>query len=490
MKKATIILAITTAICALTSCGKEEVSYPQFAASKADGTSAVAISAESDKKTDISSINNTNASYEDIANDLIERFYEMRPQFMYRFMWYSDPDDTVTFRLSNPYDSSEVQEVVFARISGKGFEFNSIEDINNYRRTVLSKDYAEKIGTEKCTDISDEYSSGDYIDETGIEPLDSLYYTRYIMYKGNMYTNTTPMQLGYIGHMPANESVIITDVTDTTFRAYYSNIYGQDGYVSSLGCDIVDFIIDPACGEWRINNFTSDAYDVYTNKAAELSITPQIKDTAELTADAYREAAQTELERIAEFRKENAESNESTSSNAAPAAKAFTSGVSNGNVYVSDYAGIKITIPEDASFLDEANLNTHYTMPTRFMSAEEKSFYMTGIIDAACCYGDEIKRVDVWFYNTKLRYPETPDISAEEFMQRDELNFSSDVDVTDITTPERVSICGNEYIRASYTAFSQAHISYARRIDDNYIMIIRTSGFSADDIESRIEALR
>ncbi len=167
-------------------------------------------------------------------------------------------------------------------------------------------------------------------------------------------------------------------------------------------------------------------------------------------------------------------------------------GTSEGNVYISDYAGIKLTLPETAHFLDEADLYTHYMMPTRFMSPEDKDFYLTGILDASASYSedtDSVKMADVWFYDTKLRYPETPDISPEEFIRRSELELT-DIEVTDVSGPEEVTISGVSYCKASYNAFSQHHISYARRIDDEHIMVIRTSGFSAEDIESRIESLR
>lgn len=166
----------------------------------------------------------------------------------------------------------------------------------------------------------------------------------------------------------------------------------------------------------------------------------------------------------------------------------FRSSTVNGNVYSSEYAGIKITLPKEANFLDVDNLHTHYIMPTRFMSEDEKSFYMTGELDASVCYGDAVNRVDVWFYNTKQRYPDNPDMSAEEFLKADEMDFSPEVDVTDIVGPESVSICGKDYAKVSYNAFSQAHITYARRINDDYIMEIRTSGFTAEDFESCIEA--
>ena len=174
-----------------------------------------------------------------------------------------------------------------------------------------------------------------------------------------------------------------------------------------------------------------------------------------------------------------------------PAAKKeFTNGVCDGNVYISEYAGIKLTLPEEASFLNVDDLYTHYTMPTRFMSEAEVSFYKTGILDACASYYGAMSGVDVWFYDTKLRYPDAPDMSAEEFMKRDELDFSPEIEVSDISDVETVNICGENYAKASYTSFSCPRITYARRIDDDRIMVIRTSGISADDFEGRFESLR
>lgn len=492
MKKNAIIITFAAALCALTSCGRELASLPEMAASPGDNTSAAAISASIAD----TSYKAEKVAYEDIAVDLVERFYEMRPQFMYRFISYSDPSDTVTFRLADPFANRDVRDVVFAHISGKGFEFNSINDLMDYRKTVLSEEFAAKYSTEECTEISGEYNSGDYIDESDVDRSDLLYYKSYIMYKGRMYTNTTSPQIGYIGHMAPNESVIITDVTDTSFRAYYPSVYGQNGDISSLCCDIVDFILDPVCGEWRINDFVSDSYEVFVNKAEEMSVSTEIKDTELVSADTYKAAAQRESARISEYRNSTSNNNNTSAQNditesgvtpaqtETPAADSFTPGVSNGIVYTSDYAGIKITLPEDGSFLNEADLDTHYIMPTRFMTEEERTFYKTGVLDATACYSDAIKRVDVWFYNTKQRFPDAPGISAEEFMQCDELVFDPEIEVTDIGNIETVNICGKNYARACYTSFSQNRVSYVRRIDDDYIMVIRTSGIAPAEFES------
>ena len=57
---------------------------------------------------------------------------------------------------------------------------------------------------------------------------------------------------------------------------------------------------------------------------------------------------------------------------AAAEGTAFRKGVSNGNVYTSEYAGFKFTAPTDTSFLNEDNLYTYYYMPARVMTDEEK----------------------------------------------------------------------------------------------------------------------
>lgn len=207
------------------------------------------------------------------------------------------------------------------------------------------------------------------------------------------------------------------------------------------------------------------------------------KAAVETAVDDNSSKAENTSEAASETVYENKEKSETA------AKKEFTKGRADGNVYISDYAGIKLTLPEEASFLDEDNLYTRYMMPTRFMSEEERNLYMTSVIDASVTYDEAVKCVDVWFCNTKQRYPETPDISVEEFVKNDELDNDPEIELTDIVGPENVSICGENYVRVSYTAFSVRHVTYARRIDDDYIMEIRTSGISADNFESRVEAI-
>jgi hypothetical protein len=207
--------------------------------------------------------------YQNIAYDLIERYYEMLPTLGFRFWDYTDLNDTVTFRIANPYSGFEVQDVEFARISGKGLEMNSMDDVRAYKRTVYSESFANRYPIEDCKVVNSNINSGEYIDETGVADNDLMYYQSYIMYRGNLYANTVSPQKGWIGHVPTIEPIVITDVTSTSFRAYYSCIMGTYESVSANNCNIVDFVIDPSCGEWRINDLTSTDYSTYQSKAAE-----------------------------------------------------------------------------------------------------------------------------------------------------------------------------------------------------------------------------
>ena len=168
---------------------------------------------------------------------------------------------------------------------------------------------------------------------------------------------------------------------------------------------------------------------------------------------------------------------------------AFDKGRIENNAYISDYAGLKLVFPENADFMDEANLYTQYMMPTRFMSEEEKKHHLTGVPDLSVTYGDSFSRVNVWYYDLKQRYPDEPDMSIEEFIQREELNYSPNFEVTDIQGPEKITLGGNEYTKISYICSSYPHITYYRMIDNDNLVAVQTSDASAEDIESRFEAI-
>ncbi len=489
MKKTTMILTFAAAICSLTSCGNKLNTPTQMNDSHTENiNSAAAVevtqaAAEAGKASD----KKDNAAYEDIAYDLVEKYYVMMPQFIYKFNTYVDNDDTVTFNLDVPNSGGMTENVTFGHISGNGLEFDSPDDIMDYRKTVYTDRYARDTMTYEFIDIGDKYNDGDYIDDADFETRSGLYYSTCIIYKGKLYMSRLHYNGGYIGHMKPNEPVIITDVTDNSFRAYYPNIYGSFGSVSSLGCDVVDFIIDPSCGDWRIDSFEQKSYSLYMEKREELSLTDTVKDTDEVSAADFTEARKRYLEVKKQL--EEKQDNEELFIEDAPVKNEFTKGVSNGNIYTSEYAGFRLVAPEDSEFLDEANLYTEYMMPTRFMYEEERDHYLTAVKDASVSYHDPYGSINVWFYNIKERYPKTENMSAEDFIQREFRNDHGKGDLEEMSGPDAVNICGKEYLRIASADSSNPHSSYVRKIDDTYIVVINAVGSAVDDIESRFEAV-
>ena len=159
------------------------------------------------------------------------------------------------------------------------------------------------------------------------------------------------------------------------------------------------------------------------------------------------------------------------------------------NVYISDYAGIKITAPEGVNFRNREELYTEYMMPTRFMDEEARRLYNTAFSEASVEYGDMIGDVTVWFVNTKLGYPEAVDMTAEDYIKNYVMDFSPDIDITDICEPVNVTMGGAEYTKAAYTCFSVPRAIYARRIDDDFILKIVVAGDAVNDIEGRISSV-
>lgn len=201
-------------------------------------------------------------SYQNTAKDLIEKYYDTHYQIMFRFPQYRNMNDTITFNLKDPNIQDGVRDVTYARITGKGLELNSKADVENYARRTYSDSLAAK-QLEYLNDdyavISDTYKNGDHIDETGVALEDLLVFKNFIFYKGNMYVNTSSVAAGWLGYTAADKPIIIKDITSTSFRAYAPGVMGEN----NDRCEVVDCVVDPSSGEWRVNSFVDDGYYVY-----------------------------------------------------------------------------------------------------------------------------------------------------------------------------------------------------------------------------------
>jgi len=177
---------------------------------------------------------------------------------------------------------------------------------------------------------------------------------------------------------------------------------------------------------------------------------------------------------------------------AAAEGTAFRKGVSNGNVYTSEYAGFKFTAPADTSFLNEDDLYTYYYMPARVMTDEEKKIYFTGISDAVGTYANAEGRVEVKFINTKLRYPDTPNMSEESFLNDYLESGLAGTVYTYVSGPEIVTLGGKDYYMMRTESNGYLKNVYVRRVDENFMVEILASGSAVadeNDFAGRFEAV-
>ena len=251
-----------------------------------------------------------------------------------------------------------------------------------------------------------------------------------------------------------------------------------------------------SCGrQMHITSSLDTSYHDSTNTAAavaakdEKSDAPTVQSTTAAAAS-DEEAVQTAetAEPVSEAAVQATESNYTSQPADQVMETAFNKGKIVGNAYISDLAGLKLVFPADAELYGKDALYTNYMMPTRFMTEEEKEHYMTGVIDFSATYG-EASKINVWYYDLKQRYPETPDMTPEEYLQLEIANYKQSFTVADISVPEKITLGGSEYTKISYTCDSYPTIKYAKKISSDNIIVIEASGTTAADIENRFETI-
>ena len=205
-----------------------------------------------------------------------------------------------------------------------------------------------------------------------------------------------------------------------------------------------------------------------------------VTTTAEVTA-ASEENATEAIEDIEEF-----DPKEGTS---------FKEGKVEGNVYTSEYAGIKFTVPEDVEFMDKQELDEMVQQSIASLQGNDKLQLMAKVTEAEIFEPDTMTIVDIGFHNIKRLHPDNADMTAEEFIEEDVVAPVRALDV-DITEPETVKLGGREFTKVKISEKTDANTYqnlYASRIDDDFIMFITAfPGKIGDEaaFESCFEAIK
>lgn len=174
---------------------------------------------------------------------------------------------------------------------------------------------------------------------------------------------------------------------------------------------------------------------------------------------------------------------------------AFKKGSIEGNVYTSEYAGIKFTIPEGVEFMDMNELDEMVQDTLKAVSGEEKLQLMSKITEAEIFEPDTMTIVDIGFHNMKRLHSDKPDITEEEFIEQDVVAPVRALDVN-ITEPEKVKLGGREFVKVKISEKNDADTYqnlYASRIDDDFMLFITAfPGKIGDEatFESCFEAIK
>ena len=174
---------------------------------------------------------------------------------------------------------------------------------------------------------------------------------------------------------------------------------------------------------------------------------------------------------------------------------AFKEGKIEGNVYTSEYAGIKFTVPEDVEFMDKKELDEMIRQSIASLQGNDKLQLMAKVTEAEIFDPETMTIVDIGFHNIKRLHPDNADMTAEDFIETDVIAPVRALDVN-ITEPEKVKLGGREFTKVKISEKTDANTYqnlYASRIDDDFIMFITAfPGKIGDEaaFESCFEAIK
>jgi hypothetical protein len=242
-----------------------------------------------------------------------------------------------------------------------------------------------------------------------------------------------------------------------------------------------------------ICSFTGCGSDTSSDKADKKDSSSTVEET---TAEAETTEESTEAD--GEESTTDADSEETTKSDEDTD---FVKGVIDGDVYTSDFAGIKFTAPEGWTFAKEdyilSMMNISLDVVGDDLAVNKALLEQAVIYDALCM--DETTGANIIFEYENLA-KEVPD---PDKYTMDDIIDSFDKQLSAISSikyekkeSDTVTLAGQEYTKLVYSAemstLSMEQVFYVRREGDLVFCIIASNGQSGEDMtkyEANIEAL-
>lgn len=173
---------------------------------------------------------------------------------------------------------------------------------------------------------------------------------------------------------------------------------------------------------------------------------------------------------------------------------AFKKGKIEGNVYTSEFAGIKFTLPDKGvSFMSEEDLANMVKQSINMTSGEDRRRMMSKITEAEIFDIRTSTLLDISYYNLNMLAPENLEMKEEEFFREMIMPFADSIGVS-VTEPVEKELGSRKFIMLKMgdeKKTAPAEYLYVSRIDKDFIIFITACpGIigSQEDFENCFEA--
>ena len=169
----------------------------------------------------------------------------------------------------------------------------------------------------------------------------------------------------------------------------------------------------------------------------------------------------------------------------------FKRGVVENNVYTNEFAGFKLSVPDEWKFLDDDTIQKMMNMGadatySSNADAVKDIVNQTTINDAVCMNSKTNQSVTITFENLNKSIVLSTDTTAEDYFKIADRQFAvvPNVKYTKEEGPETVTLGGKEYIRAiysvEYSGVSYKQSYYIARVCD-FMNVVAVTSYDPDE---------
>ena len=153
---------------------------------------------------------------------------------------------------------------------------------------------------------------------------------------------------------------------------------------------------------------------------------------------------------------------------------AFKKGKIEGNVYTSEFSGIKFTLPDVINFMTQEELDKMAEQSLKMANPEDRMRLMSKITEAEVFDIRTSTLLDISYYNLNILGPENMGKSEEEFFREFIMPMADNMGVT-VTEPVEVELGGRTFTMLKMEKKKKtapAEYLYVSRIDNDFIIFI------------------